>query len=174
MLATTQWPLERAVHLTSLVRVCVLWLPESLMDLSALWDCIRREIFWAFLGDWEKILVWNTVTDIIAIKVRFSFSFFTVFSHSRSFACREQTILITVIDFKFITKFLPLRLWSDNYNAVAQWQTHCPLSLSYYYSIQLKNIYCHKYINIYNIYEYMYTYSATMGARIDCYTILAW
>ena len=37
MLATTQWPLERAVHLTSLVRVCVLWLPESLMDLSALW-----------------------------------------------------------------------------------------------------------------------------------------
>ena len=37
MLATTQWPLERAVHLTSLVWVCVLWLPESLMDLSALW-----------------------------------------------------------------------------------------------------------------------------------------
>ena len=36
MLATTQWPLERAVHLTSLVWVCVLWLPESLMDLSAL------------------------------------------------------------------------------------------------------------------------------------------
>ena len=37
MLATTQWPLERAVHLTSLAWVCVLWLPESLMDLSALW-----------------------------------------------------------------------------------------------------------------------------------------
>ena len=37
MLATTQWPLERAAHLTSLVWVCVLWLPESLMDLSALW-----------------------------------------------------------------------------------------------------------------------------------------
>ena len=36
MLATTQWPLECAVHLTSLVWVCVLWLPESLMDLSAL------------------------------------------------------------------------------------------------------------------------------------------
>ena len=36
MLATTQWPLERAAHLTSLVWVCVLWLPESLMDLSAL------------------------------------------------------------------------------------------------------------------------------------------
>ena len=36
MLATTQWPLERAVHLTSLVWVCVLWLPESLMDLSEL------------------------------------------------------------------------------------------------------------------------------------------
>ena len=37
MLATTQWPLERAAHRTSLVWVCVLWLPESLMDLSALW-----------------------------------------------------------------------------------------------------------------------------------------
>ena len=36
MLATTQWPLECAAHLTSLVWVCVLWLPESLMDLSAL------------------------------------------------------------------------------------------------------------------------------------------
>ena len=36
MLVTTQWPLERAAHLTSLVWVCVLWLPESLMDLSAL------------------------------------------------------------------------------------------------------------------------------------------
>ena len=36
MLETTQWPLERAAHLTSLVWVCVLWLPESLMDLSAL------------------------------------------------------------------------------------------------------------------------------------------
>ena len=36
MLATTQWPLERAADLTSLVWVCVLWLPESLMDLSAL------------------------------------------------------------------------------------------------------------------------------------------
>ena len=40
MLATTQWPLERAVHLTSLVWVCVLWLPESLMALSALWGFI--------------------------------------------------------------------------------------------------------------------------------------
>ena len=37
MLATTQWPLERAANLTSLVWVCVLWLPESLMGLSALW-----------------------------------------------------------------------------------------------------------------------------------------
>ena len=44
MLATTQWPLERAVHLTSLVWVCVLWLPESLMDLSVL--CIVCSAFW--------------------------------------------------------------------------------------------------------------------------------
>ena len=37
MLATTQWPLERAANLTSVVWVCVLWLPESLTGLSALW-----------------------------------------------------------------------------------------------------------------------------------------
>ena len=37
MLVTTQWPLERAAHLTSLVWVCVLWRPESLTELSALW-----------------------------------------------------------------------------------------------------------------------------------------
>ena len=30
MLVTTQWPLKRAVHLTSLVWVCVLWLPWKL------------------------------------------------------------------------------------------------------------------------------------------------
>ena len=36
MLATTKWPLECAAHLTLLVWVCVLWLPEYLMDLSAL------------------------------------------------------------------------------------------------------------------------------------------
>ena len=37
MLVTTKWPLKRAAHLASLVRVCVVWLPESLMKLSALW-----------------------------------------------------------------------------------------------------------------------------------------
>ena len=37
MLLITQWPLKRAAHFTSLVLVCVLWRPESLMDLSALW-----------------------------------------------------------------------------------------------------------------------------------------
>ena len=36
MLVTTQWPLERAAHLTSLVWVCVIWRPESLTELSAL------------------------------------------------------------------------------------------------------------------------------------------
>ena len=43
MLATTQWPLERAAHRTSLVWVCVLWLPESLMDLSALCGCLFKK-----------------------------------------------------------------------------------------------------------------------------------
>ena len=37
MLVTTQWPLERAAHFTSLVWVCVLWRPESLTQLFALW-----------------------------------------------------------------------------------------------------------------------------------------
>ena len=36
MLVTTQWPLKRADHLTSLFWVCVVWRPESLMELSAL------------------------------------------------------------------------------------------------------------------------------------------
>ena len=34
---TTQWPLKRAAHFTSLVWVCVVWRSESLMELSALW-----------------------------------------------------------------------------------------------------------------------------------------
>ena len=37
MLLTTQWLLKRAARLTSLVWVCVVWRPESLMDISALW-----------------------------------------------------------------------------------------------------------------------------------------
>ena len=39
MLVTTQWPLKRAAHLTSLVWVCVVCRPESLMELSALCYC---------------------------------------------------------------------------------------------------------------------------------------
>ena len=38
MLVTTQWPLKRAAHLTSRFWVCVVWQPESLMELSALWS----------------------------------------------------------------------------------------------------------------------------------------
>ena len=56
MLATTQWPLERAVHLTSLVWVCVLWLPESLMELSAL--CSKTNI-------WFPLSVWNSVKKVV-------------------------------------------------------------------------------------------------------------
>ena len=37
MLVTTQWPLKRAAHLTSLVWFCLLWSAESLMELSALY-----------------------------------------------------------------------------------------------------------------------------------------
>ena len=47
MLATTQWPLERAAHLTTLAWVCVLWLPESLMDLSAL--LLNNAKLWCFV-----------------------------------------------------------------------------------------------------------------------------
>ena len=41
MLVTTKWPLKRAAHLTSLICVCVVWWPGSLMELSAL--CIVRQ-----------------------------------------------------------------------------------------------------------------------------------
>ena len=37
MLVTTQWPLKCAAHPASLVWVCVVWWPESLMELSTLW-----------------------------------------------------------------------------------------------------------------------------------------
>ena len=47
MLATTQWPLERAANLTSVVWVCVLWLPESLMGLSALWELSSIKCVWS-------------------------------------------------------------------------------------------------------------------------------
>ena len=50
MLVTTQWPLKRAAHLTSLVWVCVIWRPESLMELSALWLLIRSIRVNLFVG----------------------------------------------------------------------------------------------------------------------------
>ena len=37
MLVTTQCSLKRALHLTSHAWVCVVWKPESLLKLSALW-----------------------------------------------------------------------------------------------------------------------------------------
>ena len=43
MLVTTQWPMKRAAHLTSLIWICVLWWPESLMELSALWVAVNRD-----------------------------------------------------------------------------------------------------------------------------------
>ena len=63
MLATTQWPLERAVHLTSLVWVCVVWLPESLMDLSALWrlcgSCVNTVICGKWYNNKQWLKYWN-------------------------------------------------------------------------------------------------------------------
>ena len=50
MLVTTQWPLKRAAHLTLLVWVCVVWRPESLMELSALWLLIRSIRVNLFVG----------------------------------------------------------------------------------------------------------------------------
>ena len=41
MLVTTQWPLKHSAHLTSLVWICVLWRPGSLMELSALWTRLQ-------------------------------------------------------------------------------------------------------------------------------------
>ena len=77
-LVITQWPLERAAHLTSLVWVCVLWLPESLMDLSAL--CRLQMLYRLQPLQWGHMsfvtsqitnspaafpTVWSTVNEII-------------------------------------------------------------------------------------------------------------
>ena len=53
MLVTTQWPLKRAAHLTSLVWVCVVWLPEILMEISALWSKVNP--------CWQNILFYPEV-----------------------------------------------------------------------------------------------------------------
>ena len=49
MLVTTQWPLKRASHLTSLVWVCAVWRPKSSFELAALCfrpflQCVLQEI----------------------------------------------------------------------------------------------------------------------------------
>ena len=64
MLATTQWPLERAANLTSLVWVCVLWLPESLMGLSALWALIIGIRGWIDIKGCEPIGCWTQVLTL--------------------------------------------------------------------------------------------------------------
>ena len=47
MLVTTQWPLKRAVHLTSLVWVCVLWLPWKLNRvICAMISFMKFTLFW--------------------------------------------------------------------------------------------------------------------------------
>ena len=46
MLVTTQWPLKRAAHLTSLVWVCVLWLPWKLNGAIC---AMTRSIFYQIL-----------------------------------------------------------------------------------------------------------------------------
>ena len=54
MLVTTQWPLKRAAHLTSLAGVCVVWRSERLMELSSL--CLQFENVWIYLG-WKPASV---------------------------------------------------------------------------------------------------------------------
>ena len=77
MLATTQWPLERAANLTSLVWVCVLWLPESLMGLSALWTLFEiasqrstSQAYWltlALISNIANYLKYNYFWDCVGI-----------------------------------------------------------------------------------------------------------
>ena len=67
MLATTQWPLERAANLTSFVWVCVLWLPESLMGLSMLWEITSEDVRWricAWFNWYETIKRNDKVTTV--------------------------------------------------------------------------------------------------------------
>ena len=61
MLVTTQWPLKRAPHLTSLVWVCVLWRCKSSLELVALW-CIliaTWKIFKDHLGWCAQTTAWR-------------------------------------------------------------------------------------------------------------------
>ena len=84
MLVTTKWPLKRAAHLASLVRVCVVWLPESLMELSALWFYYEKPLlqllyfapscpmffplFGLVVSKMSSVLLWQRPTgDIINI-----------------------------------------------------------------------------------------------------------
>ena len=68
MLATTQWPLERAVNLTWLVWVCVLWLPGSIMDLSALWImCFAWFLFFLVIPSCRSFEVRNLSTALMDI-----------------------------------------------------------------------------------------------------------
>ena len=50
MLVTLQWPLKRAVHLTSLVWFCVLWLPWKLNGAICAMADRRKEVFSELVG----------------------------------------------------------------------------------------------------------------------------
>ena len=69
MLVTTQWPLNRAAHLTSLVWVCVVWRSESLIELYALWLPTDYKIRLEYPCRQTKILTRNTLNihDIVAL-----------------------------------------------------------------------------------------------------------
>ena len=57
LLVTTQWPLKRAAHLTPLVWVCVVWRPESTMELSVLWKFHNTETaLTSVLIDWGILI----------------------------------------------------------------------------------------------------------------------
>ena len=49
MLVATQWPLKRAPHLTFLAWVCVIWMSESSLELSALW--VRNYFIYVYVND---------------------------------------------------------------------------------------------------------------------------
>ena len=133
MLATTQWPLERAANLTSFVWVCVLWLPESLMGLSALWHkphtntptiqlphinnesinptlCIHNSFLWKIA--WCKLsnLEWDKMNFIsIICEEIFQGNWCLAFSNLLLWPLWRKQQILFLYDISIINYILPLK-----------------------------------------------------------------
>ena len=126
MLVTTQWPLKRAAHLTSLVWVCVLWLPWKLNGaICAMRGVFRRKcivrstgiavyifqpgITWYAIHHWWETyqIIWEYKTIIVVDQVA-----------SPSKGCAEKnTVSIATCEYKLT--YIPIcqiANWSNPLN----------------------------------------------------------